>query len=111
MVHQNKKTNFGSSFYLSKTEGLGMASIRIANCMELRLVCVWHQAIACISPFPFALDSIQCFALIPCSLKRDSMPQQVADSIHGSAVIKYENEEDNYGKKELAFRVQRRIGS
>jgi hypothetical protein len=38
MVHQNKKTNFGSSFYLSKTEGLGMASIRVANCMELRLV-------------------------------------------------------------------------
>ena len=58
MVHQNKKTNFGSSFYLSKTEGLGMASIRIANCMELRLVRVWHQAIACISP-----SSV----LIPCS--------------------------------------------
>ena len=64
MLHQNKKTNFGSSFYLSKTEGLGMASIRIANCMELRLVRVWHQAIACISPSPFVLDSIQCSALI-----------------------------------------------
>ena len=49
MLHQNKKTNRGSSFYLSKTEGLGMASIRAANCMELRLVRVWHQAIACIS--------------------------------------------------------------
>ena len=67
MVHQNKKTNFGSSFYLSKTEGLGMASIREANCMELRLVRVWHQAVACISPSPFGLDSIQCSALIPYS--------------------------------------------
>ena len=43
-----------------------MASIRIANCMELRLVRVWHQAVACISPSPFVLDSIQCYALIPC---------------------------------------------
>ena len=61
------------------------------------------------SPFPFVLDSIQCSALIPCSLKRDSMPQRVADYIHGFAVIKYESEADNYGKKELAFIVQRRI--
>ena len=64
LLHQNKKTNFGSSFYLSKTKGLGMASIRFANCMELRLIRVWHQAIACISPSPFVLDSIQCYALI-----------------------------------------------
>ena len=49
---QNKKTNFGSSFYLSKTEGLGMASIRTANCMELRLVRVWHQPTGCILRFP-----------------------------------------------------------
>ena len=52
MVRQNKKTNFGSSFYLSKTEGLGMASIRIANCMELRLVRAWHQPTGCILHFP-----------------------------------------------------------
>ena len=109
MVHQNKKTNFGSSFYLSKTEGLGMASIRSANCMELRLVRAWHHAIACISSTPFVLDSIQCSALIPCSLKRGSMPQRVADSIHGFAVIKYESEADNYGKKELAFRVSSQL--
>ena len=64
MLHQNKKTNFGSSFYLSKTEGLGMVSIRIANCMELRLVRAWHQPTGCISPSPSVLDSIQCSALI-----------------------------------------------
>ena len=67
-----------------------MASIRFANCMELRLVRVWHQAIACISPSPFVLDSIQCSALIPCSLKRDSIPQQVADSIQCYALIWYD---------------------
>ena len=69
---------------------------------------VWHQfakridgiarwaygITACrVSPFPFVLDSIQCSALIPCSLKRGSMPQQVADSIHGSAVIWYDKTE------------------
>ena len=52
---RNKKTNFGSSFYLSKTEGLGMASIRCANCMELRLVRAWHHAISCISSSPSLL--------------------------------------------------------
>ena len=71
--------------------------------MELRLVRVWHQPTGCILRLPSFL--------IPYSLKRDSIPQRVADSIHGIAVIKYESEEDNYGKKELAFRVQRRISS
>ena len=95
-----------------------MASIRTANCMELRLVRAWHQAIACISPSPFVLDSMLAKARFHTvcdgfhtTLRVNSMPQRVADSIHGSAVIKYESEADNYGKKELAFRVQRRISS
>ena len=34
-VHQKNNGFFGSRYFLFKTEGLGMASIRIANCMEL----------------------------------------------------------------------------
>ena len=56
----------------------------------------WHHAPACMeSPKAYGitegaflrLDSIQCSALIPYSLKRDSMPQQVADDIQGYALI------------------------
>ena len=65
VVHQNKKTNFGSSFYLSKTEGLGMASIRIANCMELRLVRAWHQPTGCILRSPLVLIPYR-LRRIPC---------------------------------------------
>ena len=82
MLHQNKKTNHGSSFYLSKTEGLGMASIRAANCMELP-VGRMASRLAVYLLFPSVL--------IPCSLKRDFIPQRVADFIHGSAVIKCES--------------------
>ena len=71
-----KIRDFYSRIFLSKTEGLGMASIRIANCMELRLIRAWHQAIACISPSPFVLDSmpsmtdsIRHFVSIPCRNK------------------------------------------
>jgi hypothetical protein len=56
-LHQNKKTNFGSSFCLSKTEGLGMELPRGARCMALRLVRVWHQPPGCILSY-FGLDSI-----------------------------------------------------
>ena len=41
---------------------------------------------------PFTLDSIHSFGMVPCSPRRDSIPQRVADYIHGSAVIKYESE-------------------
>ena len=59
-----------------------MESIRSANCMASRLVRVWHQPSGCISLFPWSWFHAMQFALIPYSLKRDSMPQQVADSIH-----------------------------
>ena len=37
------------------------------------------------------------------------MPQRVADSIHGSAVIKYESEADNYGKKNLLLEYSEKL--
>ena len=80
MVHQNKKTNFGSSFYLSKPEGIGMASIRVANCMELRLVRVWHQPIGCISSTSVSIPYRNSLR-IPCA-------HCVSNSIHGFAVIR-----------------------
>ena len=45
-VIRSKKTmpeEISALFFLSKTEGFGMATIRRANCMELRHVRVWHQ--------------------------------------------------------------------
>ena len=77
--------------FLFKTEGLGMESIRFANCMELPL---WAYGItACrVSPSPSFLIPYNAIALIPFSLKRDSMPQRVADYIHGYAVIGYGGE-------------------
>ena len=56
-----------------------MASIRCANCMELRLVRVWHQPTGCILRSPSFL--------IPYSLKRDSIPQRVADFMHSCGMI------------------------
>jgi hypothetical protein len=83
IVHQNKKTNFGSSFYLSKTEGLGMESTRHARCMASRLVRVWHQPLGCISFSPSGLDSMHHSVMIPYAHKvSNSIPQQVADSMH-----------------------------
>ena len=59
-----------------------MASIRNANCMELRLVRVWHQPQGCI--FLFSLRSWF-------HTRQGEIPYRLSsDSIHGFAVIRYE---------------------
>ena len=78
-----QKNNAGRNFgivFLSKTEGLGMAPIRKANCMELRLVRVWHQPIGCISSTSVSIPYRNSLR-IPCA-------HFVSNSIHGFAVIK-----------------------
>ena len=78
-----QKNNAGRNFgivFLSKTEGLGMASIRKANCMELRLVRVWHQPIGCISSTSVSIP-YRSSLRIPCA-------HCVSNSIHVFAVIR-----------------------
>ena len=64
-LHPKITASFWSRYFLSKTEGLGMASNCRANCMDLRLVRVWHQPLGCIPTSPFALDSVHHSVKIP----------------------------------------------
>ena len=69
------------------------------------------SAVRLYSPHPFALDSMLAFGEIPYRNKlRIPCARFASDSIHGFAVIKYENGEDGNGEKEFAFRIWRRIG-
>ena len=61
-----------------------MASIRYANCMELRLVRVWHQAIACISPSPFVLDSMLALGEIKYESEKYCSRRKILDVLYTS---------------------------
>ena len=69
--------NFDLTLFYSRPKGL---------CMELPL---WAYGITacCVFPFPSVLITYH-LRWIPYSLMRDSMPQQVADSMHAYGVIK-----------------------
>ena len=59
----------------------------LARCMELRQSRAWHRAKRVSKLVPLRLDSTHGVAVIPFRLSSDSIPQQVADFIQGSALI------------------------
>ena len=69
-----------------------MASIRRANCMELRLVRVWHQPSGCISPFSFVLDSILAKARFHTDYRR--IPYIPAEWLHTATSCGFSTENE-----------------
>ena len=79
-------TDKGSFFLLSKPQAwYGINAL--ARCIQLRRSRAWHRAKRVSKLVPLRLDSIHGVAVIPFRLSSDSVPQQVADFIQGSALI------------------------
>ena len=69
---------------------IGMASTRTARCMELRRSRAWHRAKRVSKLVLLRIDAIHHFVMIPYDcLAINSIPQQVADSIHTYGLMIY----------------------
>ena len=79
---------------------IGMASTRLARCMELRRSRAWHRAKRVSKLVLLRIDSIHHFVMIPYDcFAINSIPQQVADSIHTFGLVIYSQK----ARRALAF--------